>query len=69
MPHSGEDSAYAQLYRQAEIWDRWARIYGGKRLVADFYRLWAAQARFQAELIKAVRAEQIVRWLDRRLSR
>lgn len=59
MPRSGE-SVYDQLYRRADVWDRWA---------ADFFRLWAAQARFEAEVFKAVRAEQIAGWLARKLSR
>jgi hypothetical protein len=57
------------LHRRADVWERWSRIYGGQRLIADFYRLWAAQARFEAELFKALRAEQIVGWLNRRLVR
>ena len=69
MTHSGEGTVYAQLHRQADVWERWARIYGGRSLTADFFRLWAAQARLQAELFQALRAEQIVGWLNRRLTR
>lgn len=69
MTHAGEGAVYAMLHRRADVWERWARIYGGKRLTADFYRLGAAQARFEAEMVKALRAEQIVGWLNRRLAR
>lgn len=60
---------YERLYRRAEVRERWANIYGGKRVAADFMRLWAAQDRFQAEVFKAIRAEEIVTWLDRALTR
>lgn len=59
-------SEYRRLYREADVLDRWASIYGGKRLAADAFRFRAAVLRLQAELIKAARIEEMAAWAARR---
>lgn len=58
---------YRRLYREADVLDRWANIYGGKTLAADCNRLRAAVLRLQAELIKAYRLEELVPGVGRKL--
>ncbi len=60
-------NTYERLYRSAEIRERWANIYGGKTIHADFMRLWATQDRLQAEVFKALRLEETAEWLARHL--
>ncbi len=62
-------SEYERLYRRAEVRERWANIYGGKTLSAKFMRLWAAEDRLWAEVIKGLRLVEIVAWLDRQLAK
>lgn len=62
-------TAYQGIYRRAAALDRWADIYGGDTTQAEFVRLRAAFGRLGAELIKAGRVEEVVAWLDRRLTR
>lgn len=58
---------YRRLYKQAEVLDRWADIYGGETTYAAMTRLEAARLRLWAELVKALRLEEIAGWVDRRL--
>jgi hypothetical protein len=62
-------TVYQRLYRRAEVLDRWANIYGGKRALADWARFDAAKLRLGAEIVKAWRLEEFVAWTDRQLAK
>lgn len=60
---------YERLYHRAEVLERWANIYLGDSALADWARFTAAVDRFQAEVIKAARIEELAHWISARVSR
>ena len=60
-------SGYDERYHRAEVLDRWANIYGHNSALAQWTRFAAAGLRFNAEVIKAARLEELADWIGRRL--
>lgn len=62
-------SEYERLYRRAEVRERWADIYLGDSAYGEWVRLAAAVDRFNAEVIKATRVEELANWLTAHMPR